>query len=61
MIRATRVHALIYGREFVTPDDIKSLAHDIIDHRIGLSYDALLDKLTPHQVTEMILGQIDII
>ena len=61
MIRATRVHALIYGREFVTPDDIKSLAHDIIDHRIGLSYYALLEKITPYQITEMILGQIDIL
>ena len=61
MIRAARVHALISGREFVTPDDIKSLAHDIIDHRIGLAYDALLEKITPYQITEMILGQIDIL
>jgi len=44
MIRAARVHALMSGREFVTPDDIKALAHNIIDHRIGLSYDALLEK-----------------
>ena len=40
MIRAGRVRAIMSGRDYVLPEDVKLLAHDILDHRIGLSYEA---------------------
>jgi len=40
LIRAARVNALFEQRNFVTPDDIKSAAHDILRHRLILTFDA---------------------
>lgn len=40
LIRAARVNALFEQRAFVTPDDIKSITHDILRHRIILNFDA---------------------
>ena len=41
LIRAGRVRAVMAGRDYMLPEDIQSLAHDIIDHRIGLSYESM--------------------
>jgi MoxR-like ATPase len=51
---AARGHALIRGGDFVVPDDVKAVLHDVVRHRIAISYraeaeglnsDALLDKI----------------
>ena len=43
LIRAARVVALLDGRDFVTPDDVKQFALPVLRHRIGLTPDALLE------------------
>jgi MoxR-like ATPase len=40
LIRAAKVHAFLDGRGYVTPDDIKALALDVLRHRLILSYRA---------------------
>lgn len=53
--RCARAHAWLQGREFVTPDDIHSIAHDVLRHRILLSYDAEADGISSDQfVTELL-------
>ncbi len=42
------------------PEDIKSLAHDVIDHRIGLSYDALTEGIKKYDITESVLDTVKI-
>jgi MoxR-like ATPase len=51
---AARGHALIRGSDFVVPDDVKAMLHDVVRHRIAISYraeaeglnsDALLDRI----------------
>jgi MoxR-like ATPase len=51
---AARGHALVRGADFVTPDDVKAILHDVVRHRIAISYraeaeglnsDALLDRI----------------
>jgi len=51
---AARGHALIRGEQFVVPDDVKAVLHDVVRHRIAISYraeseglnsDALLDRI----------------
>ncbi len=51
---AARGHALVRGRDYVVPDDIKAMLHDVVRHRIAISYraeaegldsDALLDRM----------------
>ena len=47
LYKSARARAFILGRLFVIPDDIKALAPAVLRHRIGLSYDAHADGITP--------------
>jgi MoxR-like ATPase len=60
LIRAGRVHALMADRDYMIPEDIKSLAHEILDHRIGLTYESMSQGLTPYIVTKNTLEQVRI-
>ncbi|MBB64311.1 MAG: ATPase [Waddliaceae bacterium] len=53
--RGAKAHAFLQGRGYVTPHDIKSLAHDILRHRIRLSYEAEAEELTTDMVIDRIL------
>ncbi len=55
LIRCARVWALLEGRDFVLPEDIKSLAHEILRHRIGLSYEAISEGITTDFIIHEIL------
>lgn len=58
MIRAGRVRAVMAGRDYMLPEDVKLLAHDILDHRIGLSYEAASEGYTTFSITEKILDTV---
>ncbi len=58
LIRAWRVRALLQNRDYILPEDIKHLSHSVLDHRIGVSYSASSDGVTPYQVTEKILDSV---
>ena len=53
-MRASKAHALLQGRTYVTPHDVKSLAGDILRHRIALSFEAEAEGKDP----DMIIGEI---
>ncbi len=48
------------GRDYILPEDVKSLAHEILDHRIGLSYESMSEGVTTYSVTEKILDSVRI-
>ena len=50
LVRASRVVALMQGRDFVTPDDIKRIALPALKHRIALAPDALLEGRSPRDL-----------
>lgn len=50
--------ALINGRSYVTPDDVKSLRHSILRHRISLSYAAIADNVSVETIIDAIFGAI---
>ncbi len=58
LIRAGRIRALLAGRDYMMPEDVKYLAHDILDHRIWLSYEAHAEGMSIYQITEQILDEI---
>ncbi len=60
LIRAGRVRAVMADRDYMLPEDIQSLAHDIIDHRIGLSYESMSEWVTSYSVTAQILESVRI-
>lgn len=53
--RCARARAWLLGREFVTPDDVASMAHNVLRHRLILSYQAEADGVSADQVLERIL------
>lgn len=57
---ATRAHAFMHHRSFVTPQDVKDLAHDILRHRILLSYEAEAENITTDDVIDRILSKVPV-
>ena len=51
----SKANAFLDGRGYVTPDDVKSLAPDVLRHRVILSYEAEAEDKTPDDVVRMIL------
>lgn len=58
--RVARALAAAQGREFVTPDDVKALAHPVLDHRLVLNADASLRGVTANDTTEDILSSVPV-
>ena len=48
--RCARAHAWLRGRDHVTPDDVRAIVHDVLRHRIMLSYEANAARVTTQQV-----------
>lgn len=61
LISSARVRAILAGRDYVLPEDIKNLAHEIINHRIGLSYFSESENISKKMITEKILDTVEII
>jgi MoxR-like ATPase len=52
---AAKTEALFEGRDYVVPHDVKSVAADVLRHRIILTYDAAVEQLTASSLIERIL------
>jgi MoxR-like ATPase len=57
---AARAHAFLNGRGYVTPQDVKSMAPDVLRHRIILSYEAEAEGKTTDDLIEMLLERIEV-
>ena len=57
---AARAHAFLSGRGYVTPQDVKSLAPDVLRHRIILSYEAEADGQNTDDVINILLERIEV-
>jgi MoxR-like ATPase len=53
--KCSRTYAWLKGRDFVRPDDVQAIAHDVLRHRIMLSYDAQAEGMTTNQVISKIV------
>jgi len=58
MIRGGRALALIRGRTYVLPEDVHALFHDVLRHRVVLSYEALADDVSPDDLLDPILAAV---
>lgn len=57
---AAKCHAMMAGRTYVLPEDVKAIAPDVLNHRIILNYEAEAEEITSHMVVEKILNTIPI-
>jgi len=60
MQQTARVHAMFDGRKFVLPDDIKAVAHKVLDHRLILSIDADIEGHTLSGIVQDILDSVEV-
>jgi MoxR-like ATPase len=56
--RCARAHAWLAGRDYVSPEDIQTLAYDVLRHRVLLSYEAEAEGITPDRFVETLLNRI---
>jgi len=58
LIRAARAWALMNGRAYVTPSDVKAIAHDVLRHRIGLTYEGVAQGVSTDDIVDACLGAV---
>ena len=57
---AARAYAFLHGRAYVTPQDVKTIAPDILRHRIILTYEAEAEDITTEQIIDRIFDGVEV-
>ena len=57
---AARGNALLHGRAYATPQDVKEVVHDVLRHRILLTYEAEAENVTSDKVIDKILAEVPV-
>lgn len=60
LAQGSRAHAFLRGRAFVTPDDVKSIAPDVLRHRVLRTYEAEAEEVTSDEIVARILEAIPV-
>ena len=60
LVRSAQAHAFLSGRDYVTPHDVKSLARDVLRHRVVVSYEADAEGLSADDLIGRILDQLKV-
>jgi MoxR-like ATPase len=60
LMKAAKSHAFLRGRGYVTPDDIKQIAPDVLRHRMILSFEAEAENVTTAQIIQQILSRVEV-
>jgi MoxR-like ATPase len=59
LAQASRAHAFLRGRTYVTPDDIKAIAPDVLRHRVLTTYEAEAEEITSDDIVKRILETVE--
>ena len=57
---AAKAYAFIKRRGYVIPEDIRAVAHDVLRHRIGLTYEAEAENITSEDIITEILNTVEV-
>jgi MoxR-like ATPase len=60
LARASRANAFINHRGFVTPEDVKTIAYDVLRHRILVSFEAEAEGIDSEQIARKILEHVEV-
>jgi MoxR-like ATPase len=60
LANASKAYAFIKRRGYVIPEDVRAVAHDVLRHRIGLSYEAEAENISSEQIINTILNKVDV-
>jgi MoxR-like ATPase len=59
LAQASRAHAFLRGRAFVTPDDVKAIAPDVLRHRVLTTYEAEAEEVTSDEIVSRVLAKVE--
>jgi len=57
---ASKAHAFLRHRGFVTPEDVKAIGMDVLRHRISLTYEAEAEELTPERIIQRVFERVEV-
>lgn len=60
LAKASRAYAFIKHRGYVVPEDVRAIVHDVMRHRIGLSYEAEATNVTSEEIVSRIVNKIEV-
>ena len=60
MAKAARSYAFLRGRGYVIPEDVRAVCHDVLRHRIGLTYEAEANNITTDNIISEILDKVEV-
>ncbi len=61
LLRASKARAILSGRDFATPEDVRALAIPVLGHRLRLSYEAENRNITPDSIVQRLIQDLDLI
>lgn len=60
LAKAARAYAFIKQRGYVVPEDVRAVAHDVLRHRIGLTYEAEANNITAEEIVSKIINKVEV-
>ncbi len=60
LAKAARAYAFIRHRGYVVPEDVRAVAHDVLRHRIGLSYEAEASNVTSEDIVSRLINKVEV-
>ena len=60
LAKAARAYAFIKHRGYVVPEDVRAVAHDVLRHRIGLTYEAEASNITSEEIVSKIINKVEV-
>ena len=60
LAKAARAYAFVKRRGYVVPEDVRAVAHDVLRHRIGLTYEAEATNVTSEEIVSKIINKVEV-
>jgi len=60
LAKASRAYAFIKHRGYVVPEDVRAVVHDVLRHRIGLSYEAEASNVNAEEIISKIVNKVEV-
>ncbi len=60
LAHVAKAHAFIEGRPYVVPEDVKAIAHDVLRHRLVLSFEAAAEQVSADRIVDQVLGAVPV-
>ena len=60
LAKAARAYAFVKRRGYVVPEDVRAVAHDVLRHRIGLSYEAEASNVSSEEIISQVINKVEV-